>query len=1104
MATSAKKTQALLSFLKATATLRRKPIKSYGSSESKTVLWLESARNLAEIDPKACKSAFFAEKPEDAPDIWLEVRKKPKPTLVKLPKELQDWVPQEFQTHPDKYIHKKQDELLGLLNTEIIVLVEQPVSNPDTPSDKARKQTVQVPETRYLKDFPEIKEAWGNYLETHWMPWAQEMRRRELIQELYEHVDFMRRRLEEAEERYELLLAVGLLQWRDSSDATVKRHLLTAPAEISLDAAHGVLTVRPADSFETFRVELDMLDPKDQPSLKNTNLENLLEDLDIRAWDKTSVAEILRIIANRAKADNEVYEDSWMPTERADKTFRILYAPAIVLRERRPTAYEELVSRLAEMTAAKSAQATTAPWERFISEGEPPAHSAVDEPDAAFPLDVENDRLFFPLPTNEEQRRIIERLRVRPYVLVKGPPGTGKSHTIANLICHLLATGERVLVTAHAPKALTVLRDLLPEDIRNLCVTALGSSREDYRLLEESVRGILSQKNQWQGKAWAQEKIDRLEKELHQLEEDRAKLDRELRECREAETHFHTLFGGYQGTAAQIAKRIEKEREAFSWFPKPPDGDTYCPLEPQEINFLADFYSTLTEERLNELRLEIGTFFLPDPDEFESTIQKLVSAKREAEAACAGLPEGCLNGLQRVADPNLKVCREFLKKLQEHTARAQRLLGDKMTSDILKDLLVGRTARWDRLAEEVNELLKQIREAHKRVGTASIHLSPDVDDAKLLADTRRRLEHFMNGGWRGWGFLAPRVVRKTRYIEKVCRVDGEAPHERESLDKLLGFLELRTHIQRFFTIWPAGNNPGYDDPRQATDEVFELCQELHCLLECFKTVDPKALDVFPVEKRVNLAEQEERALWGRILEAELALRRARQAQDSLNSWSHAIHTLLAQKKAHPCMSELAQAIDDHDPVKWRVAWNKRKGLRAAQERLHLYQLLLEKLRKTCPDVVIQLQKAVADPEWINRLRQFEQAWAWAVAKAWLRKVTDPKRYEQLAEKRQRLQADIEDKIRELAAAKAWQAFFARLDDQGEQYLIAWTKAVARIGKGTGKHAMKHRRTARRYLMACIPKIPCWIMPLHKLWETTDPAPGIFDTVIVDEASQAGI
>jgi len=41
-------------------------------------------------------------------------------------------------------------------------------------------------------------------------------------------------------------------------------------------------------------------------------------------------------------------------------------------------------------------------------------------------------------------------------------------------------------------------------------------------------------------------------------------------------------------------------------------------------------------------------------------------------------------------------------------------------------------------------------------------------------------------------------------------------------------------------------------------------------------------------------------------------------------------------------------------------------------------------------------------------------------------------------------------------------------------------------------------------MDCIPKIPAWIMPLHRLWETVDAEPGLFDTIIIDEASQAGI
>ena len=39
---------------------------------------------------------------------------------------------------------------------------------------------------------------------------------------------------------------------------------------------------------------------------------------------------------------------------------------------------------------------------------------------------------------NVEQERVLHRLEDTSAVLVQGPPGTGKSHTIANLIGHLL------------------------------------------------------------------------------------------------------------------------------------------------------------------------------------------------------------------------------------------------------------------------------------------------------------------------------------------------------------------------------------------------------------------------------------------------------------------------------------------------------------------------------------------------------------------------------------------------------------------------------------------------------------------------------------------
>ncbi len=1094
--TSSEKTKALLSFLRDTATLRRKRISAHG--ESDRLLWF------ADLPKDACRSAFIADNPADIPDLWLEVRKKRKATVPPLPEALRDWVPQRFQNSPDEYVGKEPDELIDLLHSQITVIVEKHVLDADVALERDHTRAERVPEVRHLKDNRQVEDAWLEYLETQWKPWAQEMRMWIRVQDLYEQVDFMRRRLEEAEERYELLLGVGLLQWRDSTGTVVKRHLLVAPAEITLDSARGVLTVGPAASFDKFRIELDMLELQDRPNLEGTDLEKRLEELDVCAWDRARVVEILHIIANRTSPNAQVHEDAWHPLERTDETFRVLYAPALILRERRPTVYEELIGRFLAESEGQTSFPVTAPWERFVSEGDSSSpQSNVDGELGSIDFDS-NTRLYFPLPTNDEQRQIAERLRQRPYVLVKGPPGTGKSHTIANLICHLLAIGQRVLVTAYAPKALMVLRDLLPSEIRSLCVTALGSSREDIRLLEESVRGILSRKNEWKGQKWADQEIDRLEKELYELEGDVARVERELRECREAETYTHTLPGGYVGTAAQIARQVDKEKVIYGWFPQLIDDKKQCPLQLSDVSFLAEFHAYLTEERLSELCRDIGDLPLPNPAEFEAAIKELRQAETKAEVCVKQVDKLQLGRLQQFPEAMLEECRAFLKQLEELATCASRALKD-LTNEILADLLVGQMARWESLEAEAQNLVGKIREARELVGTARVNINSDVENAKLLVDTRQRLEHLRKGGWRGWGILAPRIIRETNYIEQCCRVNGEVPREQQLLAILLGFLEMKEYLEQFCTLLPAtlASNIRSSDPKLAASEALTFVEQVAALLEFFRDCDQNVLDVIPVEKRETLVNSTERATWLRLVEAALTFHQVHRACQPFEKWGQAIRSLISEN-VHPCLEELAQAIEERDPARWRIAWEKRENLKVEKAKLRRYQELLNKIRAICPEVADLIQRTEGNYEWSDRLRHLQAAWNWALARAWLTRISNPELYEQLVEERQRLQENIEKKMKELVALKAWHAFFQRMDDEIEQNLVAWTKAVTRIGKGTGRYAYKHRRTARQYLMRLIPKIPAWIVPLHKVWETIDPTPGVFDTVIIDEASQAGI
>ncbi|HPW56747.1 MAG TPA: AAA domain-containing protein [Thermoanaerobaculaceae bacterium] len=1078
---------ALLAFLKANATIRRKRVSSYGAGDE--VLWFaDIPRNCGE-----CRSPFFFEILEDFTGLWLEVRKKRMPARPPVPQAVVDWVRPDALDQPDQ-----EPEL----RTEIRVLVERRVPDPDAPDDVPGTIVETVPELHRLADHPEVEDAWLEYLIEKWEPWAHERRQWQEVQDVYESLDFMRRRLEEAEERYELVLAIGFLQWHDPTGTAVARHVLTAPTELTLDAARGLLSVTPAASFDTFRVELDMLELQHRPRLNEQTLGEQLEALDIQAWDTARIAPLLREIANSLSADAQVDETF----DRADRTGEhphLSFAPALVLRERRPTAYEDLLRKLHEV-AIGGGLGTTRPWERLLGEGEASSGGAnhpIAAPEDDPPVSADTDRFLFPLPTNEEQRQIVQRLQADPCVLVKGPPGTGKSHTIANLICHLLARGDRILVTAHAPKALAVLRGLLPDDIRDLCVTALGSSREDQRLLEESVRGVLRRKNEWRGPEAAQRAIDEAESTLDELEGALARVERDLRAFREAEMHSHELPGGYSGTAAQIARRLSEQEQEFDWFPQL-SADAAYPLDPSESAFLTDALAYFTADVCAELSLEIGDTELPGPDEFQVLVAQLAAAEELAQRTSRGVEGAKLECLEPVGTEQLRQFREAVQALTDLGLRVGRVMGE-LLKTILQDLLASAEARWTRHAADSETLLKDAKCLLEAIDSARVELPDGIAEDHLRTDVERRLAHFTAGGWKGFSVFAPRVVRDTRYIAEGCLVDGKKAAEVEQLRCVYDYLELRRTVRELRDVWGA-SLAEISNPRQAVSRAEELTTELKALLGFFRSERAGSLATILGSERTALASAGQRDDWLKAVDAVLASRDARDAQYEFDLLLGIVRNLQPGLNAHPCVRSLEEAARTRDARAWRTAWQERERVRHEKRLLETYEGLLTKLDRSCPGLAVLLRDTGGEPTWRDRVSKLREAWDWAAARAWLRQVSNASAYEARVQEYHRLQQKSEKATETLVSNRAWKVFFDRLDEKTVQSLNAWTRAVDRIGKGTGKHANRHRRTARQYLMDCVPRIPAWVMPLHKLWDSVDAVPGLFDTVIVDEASQASV
>jgi very-short-patch-repair endonuclease len=107
-------------------------------------------------------------------------------------------------------------------------------------------------------------------------------------------------------------------------------------------------------------------------------------------------------------------------------------------------------------------------------------------------------KLFYPFPSNPSQRRVahlVDDPKTR-IAVIEGPPGTGKSLTIANLVCHLVATGKRVLVTSQKDKALEVVDDLLSGlELAQLPMTLLRQDRESKQQLRERLESIQKQRS---------------------------------------------------------------------------------------------------------------------------------------------------------------------------------------------------------------------------------------------------------------------------------------------------------------------------------------------------------------------------------------------------------------------------------------------------------------------------------------------------------------------------------------------------------------------------------------------------------------------------------
>ena len=708
-------------------------------------------------------------------------------------------------------------------------------------------------------------------------------------------------------------------------------------------------------------------------------------------------------------------------------------------------------------------------------------------------------RLLMPLPTNEAQESIARRLAHHRSVAVQGPPGTGKTHTIRNLICHLMANGKRVLVVAQKEDPLRVLRDGLPEDIRSLCLAVLGRTTDQLVQLQLAARELSDRAATLDKEAEAG-RVRRLTDRLEDAERDLAAALGGLRAIAENEAVTYRIDGA-DLSPAEVGAWLRERATAHSGIPDPVAEAP--PLSADEFAELLELAAGLSAaDRATAMGALPDVTLLPDARTASQNRARCAEASAEtSRLAAAGIDPDEVRVLDRsglaglLADLHHAV--SWVRRREgSWPDRLGRLLADPHWAGLWADHI----AATEGLLAQLADLARRLA-GHRIVVPEPLSAQPK----RLLGQLAEMRERFAAGRGLSW-LMQPALYKLAGEV----LIDGEPVRATADVDLAAAWVrreQVRRELAEHWSQWirrldipaPGAAREWADPEVWAGTLLAEAAQSLDwdrrgwpALSERLRRVAPQEELELDAGRLTAIAALLEGC--PAILEAhELAYADAAVAE-TVARWPR-LSAAWADIKSGP---ELAEDVTSTRGWDAEVAEVRRLlELRPAVER---YRELRDRLAEAAPEWAALVEASrVPAVSGATCLR----AWQWRRAQTWFDEVVGSVDPAVLARRVERGRAKIRRLTGELVVASAWLEVSRALDDRRRAALADWTTALRKIGKGTGRNAAAWQQHAQRAMASAVEAVPVWVMSVDRAIEQF--AGGAhFDVVIVDEASQADL
>ena len=939
--------------------------------------------------------------------------------------------------------------------------------------------------------------------------WARNEKPARVCMKIFETLYALYGRIDREAERVELVLGDGILSW-SRPEGGIYHPILLQRLQLQFNASVPEFTLTEADHpAELYSALFQSMTDVDGRAIGRCR-----EELDREGFHPLfngTASEFLKRLVVQLSPRGEFIEDGAPDGEHSDP--RIGRDPVVFLRARTLGYAAAIEGILADLRTREDL-----PWSllNIVGEESPiPGVAETDQPESG--SDQSDADVLLSKPANPEQIRIAKQLEEHGGVLVQGPPGTGKTHTIGNLVGHLLAHGKSVLVTSHTTKALRMVRHHIVPELRPLCVSVLESDLDSRKQLESAVGSIAER--------FSRVDAGLLESEAKKLEGQRLDILNKLDEIRNqlsearADEYRDIVLGGKSSAPADAARKAAREKDTCSWIPGPVAAVAPLPLSPGE---LADLYRTnasVSREDENELSGHLPDLHdLPGPEEFDAAVN---------EQNRLGIEDlDFRSDLWQSQAP--QVSADELQTLIVNLAHAVEPLSGK---DKWKLAAVYAGKYGDVYRQPWDQLVGFIRRVHREAANTQesfVKFGPKISGHSSLEDQERIateiLSHLENGGKLG-SFTLLTHKSWSQFIEHTA-VNNAHPRLPEHFHALRQLARLKSLRQDLSSRWdrqvaPLGAPHSNEMGEEVEKTLIQFCDPIEdCLRWQERTWLPLQQQLEDLGFRWEKFLAEQPAVVGSdgeliriglavtdflspILDSRFKKLKLLQLNEELRELKNRLKLAARLAKSSKVVAKLLEAVKDEESTAYRSAHERLLELKSRQADLDLRRALIAKLETAAPAWAGAIRNRVSVHGKGEPPRDPAAAWTWRQLNDELDRRGSVS-LEALQVKSEKLREQLRRSTVELIDKRAWSAQARRTSPRQRQALVGWLDTIRRIGKGHGVRVALLRAEAARKMSECRSAVPVWVMPLSRVVENFDPRATRFDIVIIDEASQSDV